>query len=51
MFLQLINHLKYNNKFVEDIKESLKPSYNDEILGEVKLKKMIERGNNKNESI
>ncbi|OGS43053.1 MAG: hypothetical protein A2539_02535 [Elusimicrobia bacterium RIFOXYD2_FULL_34_15] len=51
MSIIAIINLKYNNKFVEDIKESLKPSYNDEILGEVKLKKMIERGNNKNESI
>ncbi|MBN1383930.1 MAG: DUF2238 domain-containing protein [Elusimicrobia bacterium] len=41
MTIIAIINMKYNADFTKDIKESFKPGHDDEILGEVKLKKML----------
>lgn len=41
MFIIALVNLKYNDNFKSEIKDSFKPAAGDEILGEVKLKKMM----------
>ncbi len=43
MSLTTAIHIKYNKNFLKEVKESLMLSKKDEILGEVKLEKMIKR--------